>query len=91
MCDFITFMFLESTKNPQFGVIFIIRHAVDYLLGLLPKPASMKSIDDIKSVSSSSLSSTRNINKKMKPRPSLIWQANPLVVFINGALRRNRC
>jgi hypothetical protein len=54
-------------------------HAVDYLLGLIPKSASMISIDDIKSLS---LSSTGNINKKMKPRPCLIWQANPLVALL---------
>jgi hypothetical protein len=86
MCNLIIFIFLEATRSPCLGEIYIIRWSVDNLFGVVRKSTSYSSLNNTNSLSSSSsslsISSTGAKKQKQKVRPCLIWKTNPIQVLL---------
>ena len=71
------------------GQIYFIRESIDNLFQLVGRrSASYESLNDSRSLSSSSLStlSTEAKHQKMKKRPCLLWNTNPIEVLLMSRL-----
>ena len=85
----IVYLFLSIVRRPLLGQIYIIRESIDNLFQLVGRrSASYESLNDSRSLSSSSLStvSTEAKHQKMKKRPCLLWNTNPIEVLLMSRL-----